>query len=135
MAGNQNGLRIVAANGSDIGNRATQAPGLVFNNVTLQNDAVNPRPQENGINASVDGNSFVGLSVLNGNIARNDGHGVLGTVNPDASLGDTSLLVMNFDNTDVSNNWGDGFNITAQNGTDDVTPPQTSGAIVELLEW
>lgn len=132
VAGNQNGLRIVAANGSDIGNRATQAPGLVFNNVTLQNDAVNPRPQENGINASVDGNSFVGLSVLNGNIARNDGHGVLGTVNPDASLGDTSLLVMNFDNTDVSNNWGDGFNITAQNGTDDVTPPQTSGAIVNF---
>jgi hypothetical protein len=132
VANNQNALKIVAANGSNVGTRATQTPGLLFSNVTMQNDAVNPRPQEHGVNASVDGNSFVGLSILNGNIARNDGDGVLATVNPDGSLSDTSLLVMNFDNTDVSNNWGDGFHITAQNGTDDVTPPQTSGAIVNF---
>lgn len=133
VAGNRNALRIVAGNGSSIGDGLTQAAGLTFNNVTMQNDVVSPRPQEHGVDVSVDGDSFVGLNVFNGSIRRNDGDGVLANVNPDGSIGDSSLLVMNFDNTDVSNNWGDGFHVTAQNGVDDVTPPQTSGAIVNFF--
>ena len=80
----------------------------------------------------LDGNSFAGVNIIGASIRRNDGDGVLLNVNPNASLSDSSLAVLNFDKSFVNNNWGDGFHVTATNGIDDVTPPQTSGAIINF---
>lgn len=134
VVGNRSGLRIVADTGSNIGTRAGQIPGLTFNGVSFQNDATNPRPQQHGLDISVDGDSFVGANFIGADIRNNDGDGVLLDVNPNATPSDTSLAVLNFSNTFVNTNWGDGMHITATNGTDDATPPQLSGAIINFAD-
>lgn len=127
------GVQIFADNGSNIGTRATNAPGLTFNNVTLQNDNPNARTQQNGLDVTAEGNSFVGVNIIGATITQNTTDGVLVNINPDATLNDSSLAVLNFDNTNVNSNQGDGFHVRATNGTDDATPPQLSGAIINFL--
>lgn len=137
VVGSRNGLQVIADNGSSIGTRTPQTPGLIFNNVSFRNDPVLPlqvpRTQQNGVNIAIDGDTFAGINILNSQITRNDGNGVLIDVNGDASLNDTSLAALGFDNAHVDNNWGDGFQVTARNGVDDPIPPQQSGAIITFL--
>ena len=40
--------------------------------------------------------------------------------------------MLTFDTTTVNNNQGDGFHVRATNGTDDATPPQLSGALINF---
>ncbi len=132
VPGSGDGLQIFADNGSNIGTRATNAPGLTLNNVTLQNDNPNARTQQNGLDVTAEGDSFVGATIIGATITQNLSDGVLVNINPDASLNDSSLAVLNFDNTNVNNNQGDGFHVRATNGTDDAAPPQLSGAIINF---
>lgn len=125
------GVRVNATNGGSVGNRVGTTLGLNVTNVVIGNPLLTPTLQDYGFELIVDGNSYLGLRVLNSQINHNGGDGVRGIVNPDASLNDTSFLVMDFDGTNVINNRGDGFHLRANNGTGTLAL-QNSGIILDF---
>ncbi|MCA8999293.1 MAG: hypothetical protein KDA80_20030, partial [Planctomycetaceae bacterium] len=126
------GLAITAVNQANIGRRATVAVpaafGLLFNNVDFGNSPGVPEVQDHGMKIDADGDSFVKIRMLNGDITSQANHGVVVVSNSNNSAADKTLVDLTFSKVNINDNLGDGVNLEAYQGTDTLTS-QTSGII------
>ncbi|MEZ5940024.1 MAG: hypothetical protein R3C18_01445 [Planctomycetaceae bacterium] len=131
LASTTSGIRINAVNGAQVGTRSSKSAGITLINMMVGNNLLDPPFQDFGIEALVDGNSYVGVRVENSEISQNGQDGVNGLVNGDLSSMDTSLLCLTMVGTDVINNQGDGFHLRANNGTGTLAT-QSSGIVLNF---